>query len=135
CSQLSNVVTCSIGSVAKGSTASVDIVVEPKAVTQDTQIAAHAIVSASETDPIPGNNSDSEPTTVTRGGHARPKGATPLIASFVIAYKQCTSGEAGFQHGSPLSHPSCGNPQASSGFLTSGTPDANARGANFIGQI
>jgi uncharacterized repeat protein (TIGR01451 family) len=135
CSQASNVVTCNVGNLAKGASASVDILVEPRPVNQTTQMTASASVSANETDPVPGNSSDSETTTVQRGGHARPHGATPLIASLVPAYKQCGTGEAGLQHGAPLSYPSCGSPTLTSGYLTTGTPDSNARAANFIGSV
>jgi hypothetical protein len=56
-------------------------------------------------------------------GYARPKGATPLRASLVIAYKPCTSPNV--QHGAPLSYPSCNPPQTASNYLTVGTPDSN----------
>jgi uncharacterized protein DUF11/WD40 repeat protein len=135
CSHASQVVTCNVGNLAKGATVSVDILVEAQPVIATTPITATATVSASQADPVPGNNTDFETTTVERGGYARPKGATPLIASLVPAYKQCGAGEAGLQHGSPLSYPSCGSPTLTSGYLTTGTPDANARGANFAGSI
>jgi uncharacterized repeat protein (TIGR01451 family) len=102
CSQSAGVVTCNLGTLAKGSSASVDVDVEPNNVISNTTISASATVSATENDPVPGNNSASTTTTVTPGGYARPMGATPLRASLVPAYKSCGS-EATLQHGSPLS--------------------------------
>jgi hypothetical protein len=63
--------------------------------------------------------------------HPRPKGATPLRASLVPAFKQCTA--ANTRHGPPLSFPSCSPPVQTSNFLTVGTPDANGAGAKSIG--
>jgi uncharacterized repeat protein (TIGR01451 family) len=133
CSQSAGVVTCNLGTVPKGSTASADIDVEPTLVISNTTISASASVSATEADSVPGNNSDSETTTVTPGGYGRPMGATPIRASLVPAYKTCGP-EATLQHGSPLSYPSCGNPQQTSGYLTVGTPDANGRTSNSVGS-
>jgi uncharacterized repeat protein (TIGR01451 family) len=134
CSQSAGVVTCNLGALAVGASASVDIDVEPQTVISNTTISASATVSATENDPVTGNNSASTTTTVTPGGYARPMGATPLRASLVPAYKSCGS-EATLQHGSPLAYPSCGNPQLSSGFLTVGSPDFNGQTANFIGSV
>jgi len=55
-------------------------------------------------------------------GYPRPKGATPLRASLVVAYPQCTSPNR--QHGGPLNVQSCNPPNQASGFLTVGTGDA-----------
>jgi hypothetical protein len=66
-------------------------------------------------------------------GYPRPKGATPLVASLVVAYQGCTSPNR--QHGPPLASPSCSPPRQSSGFLTVGTPDANGQGANSVGSV
>jgi hypothetical protein len=65
--------------------------------------------------------------------HVRPKGASPLRASLVPAYKACTSPNR--THAAPLSFPSCNPPVQSSNFLTVGTPDANGAGANSIGFV
>jgi hypothetical protein len=65
--------------------------------------------------------------------HVRPKGATPLYASLVPAYKACTSPNR--THAAPLSFPSCNPPVQSSNFLTVGSPDANGAGANSIGFV
>ena len=65
--------------------------------------------------------------------HVRPKGATPLYASLVPAYKACTSPNR--VHAAPLSFNSCNPPVQSSNFLTVGTPDANGAGANSIGFV
>jgi hypothetical protein len=65
--------------------------------------------------------------------HVRPKGATPLYASLVPAYKACTAPNR--VHAAPLSFNSCNPPVQSSNFLTVGTPDANGAGANSIGFV
>jgi len=68
-------------------------------------------------------------------GYPRPKGATPVRASLVPAYQQCTSSNR--THGAPLSYASCAPPVASSSVLTVGTPDApgNGAAANSIDAI
>jgi uncharacterized repeat protein (TIGR01451 family) len=60
-------VTCTVPSIANGATATVTIVVHPKkaATLQNT-----AEVTSDVTDPVEGNNSDTEPTTVTAAGGA-----------------------------------------------------------------
>src|SRR3954464_6119934 len=66
--------------------------------------------------------------------HPRPKGATPLRASVVPAYKTCAVPNR--THGAPLAFPSCNPPVQSSNFLTVGTPDANGvAAANSVGFI
>jgi hypothetical protein len=65
--------------------------------------------------------------------HVRPKGASPLRASLVPAYKACTAPNR--THAAPLSFPSCNPPVQSSNFLTVGTPDANGAGANSVGFV
>jgi ABC-type phosphate transport system substrate-binding protein len=69
---------------------------------------------------------------IVRYGYPRPKGATPLRVSFVVAYNPCTA--ANRTHGAPLAFPSCNPPVQSSGQLTVGTPDANGTSAaNSVG--
>jgi hypothetical protein len=66
--------------------------------------------------------------------HVRPKGASPLRASLVPAFKQCTAPNR--THGAPLAFPSCNPPVQTSNFLTVGTPDANGvAAANSVGFI
>jgi hypothetical protein len=65
--------------------------------------------------------------------HVRPKGATPLRASLVPAFKACTVPNR--THGAPLAFPSCNPPVQTSNFLTVGSPDANGAGANSTGFI
>ena len=65
--------------------------------------------------------------------HVRPKGASPLYASLVPAYKACTSPNR--THAAPLSFQSCNPPVQSSNFLTVGSPDANGAGANAVSFI
>ena len=54
-------VTCSLGSIVAGATATITIVVTP---TATGVISNTATVSSSTPDPVPGNNADTEPTTV-----------------------------------------------------------------------
>jgi hypothetical protein len=74
----------------------------------------------------------SAPYTVT-GCLPRPKGATPLRASLVPAFKACTAPNN--THGGPLTFPSCSPPVQESSALTVGTPDANGAQANSVGSI
>jgi hypothetical protein len=68
-------------------------------------------------------------------GYARPRGATPIAASLVIAYQQCPSGTGNRQHGPPLAVLSCTPPAQASSELTVGTNDANGRIANAVGNV
>jgi N-acetylneuraminic acid mutarotase len=67
--------------------------------------------------------------------YPRPKGATPLLASLVIAYEPCTSPNR--QHGGPqpLDAGSCNPPAQASSFLTVGTLDANGAPENAQGLV
>jgi WD40-like Beta Propeller Repeat len=65
--------------------------------------------------------------------YARPKGATPLRIALVTANDQCTSPNR--THGAPLAFGSCAPVQLSSGQLTVGTGDANARPALMQASI
>ena len=66
-------------------------------------------------------------------GFPRPAGATPLRASLVPAYNECTS--ANRTHGPGLAFPSCNPPVRSSGPLTVGTPDANGFAASSVSFV
>ena len=70
---------------------------------------------------------------VASGSHVRPKGASPLRASLVPAYKACATPNR--THGAPLAFPSCNPPVQTSNFLTLGSPDANGAGANSTGYV
>jgi hypothetical protein len=72
-------------------------------------------------------------TQVASATHVRPKGATPLRASLVPSFKQCTVPNR--THGAPLAFPSCNPPVQQSNFLTVGSPDANGAGAQSEGSI
>ena len=133
CALDGSIVTCNLGTLAQGSTATVTVQVEP-AQTQPA-INATATVGAVEPDPLPGNNTAQAQTTVSLGGYARPKGATPIRVALVPAFRPCDSGSATLTHGPPLEHPSCGSPALASGHLTVGTPDANGTSANFAGHV
>jgi PKD repeat protein len=65
--------------------------------------------------------------------HARPKGASPLRGSMVVAYDACTSPDR--LHGPPLASPSCSGPTPSSDHLTVGTADSNGRPTEFTGSV
>jgi hypothetical protein len=63
--------------------------------------------------------------------HPRPKSATPVQASLVPAYGQCTAPNR--THGPSLGFPSCNPPTQTSTAVTVGTPDANGAPANAAG--
>jgi hypothetical protein len=65
--------------------------------------------------------------------HVRPKGASPMRASVVPAFKQCTAPNR--THGAPLAFPSCNPPVQTSNSLTIGSPDANGAAANSTAFI
>ena len=69
--------------------------------------------------------------------HVRPKGATPLRDSLVIAQKQCASFNN--THNSPPTVQSCTQPspfpQQESSWLTAGTADVNGAGSNSVGFV
>jgi uncharacterized repeat protein (TIGR01451 family) len=62
CSRSGNVVTCNLGRIRSGDTVTVYIAVRP---TQPGTISNTATVSSSTSDPVTGNNTDTEVTTVT----------------------------------------------------------------------
>ena len=64
--------------------------------------------------------------------YVRPKGATPVETSLVVAYQACAAPNR--THGPSLAFPSCGPPQPVSSHLTVGTPDANGKVARFTGS-
>jgi hypothetical protein len=70
-------------------------------------------------------------------GFARPKGATPMKLSLVIAYKQCTNPNR-FHGPPPLStnpvDQSCYPPLQASDYLTVGTLDSNGQKALSVGS-
>jgi hypothetical protein len=66
-------------------------------------------------------------------GYPRPKGASPIRASLVPAYRACTTPNK--THGSPLAYQSCNPPVQLSSYLTVDTPDANGAFANFVGSL
>jgi hypothetical protein len=66
-------------------------------------------------------------------GYPRPRGAAPVRASLVVAYKPCMSPND--EHGAPLAFASCNPPQMDSNFLTVGTPDSNGLPARSEGYV
>jgi hypothetical protein len=69
----------------------------------------------------------SSPIYVEPAAYARPKGASPIYAPLVPAYRACEGANAA--HAPPLSFATCRPPVAESGLLTVGTPDANGNPA------
>jgi hypothetical protein len=73
-------------------------------------------------------------------GFPRPKGATPMRMALVPIFERCNNPAGGGRranntHGAPLNGKSCTNPEMVSGTLTIGTPDANGKQANSIGNL
>jgi hypothetical protein len=71
-------------------------------------------------------------------GYPRPKGASPMRAALVPAYRQCASPNR--THGPPLVHPSCNPPVQTSDSggafrLTMGDVVANGAPANLVGSV
>lgn len=132
CSHVSAVVTCNLGSVSVGGTESATIAVEPQTIGT---ITANANVTATETDPVPGNNASQTTTTVTLGGYVRPKGATQVRSSLVTAFRTCEPDQASLVHGPPLEFASCASPLSASSYLTLGTPDLNGQPATGSGRV
>ena len=87
------------------------------------------------------NNSASATTTVNPiVNYPRPKGATPLYASLVPAYTQCTApnrvhGPPDFPGNGASPDGSCNPPLRTSSRLTVGSPDANGAVANSSGFV
>jgi hypothetical protein len=65
--------------------------------------------------------------------YVRPKGATPLQISLVLAYGPCTAPNR--VHGPGLAYPSCAPPAMESDQLTVGTFDANAKPVKSVGSV
>jgi hypothetical protein len=65
--------------------------------------------------------------------YARPKSASPVQASLVPAYEECTAPNR--VHGPPLDEPSCNPPASTSSTLTVGTPDSNGLPPNSAAYV
>jgi uncharacterized repeat protein (TIGR01451 family) len=132
CSQSSGTVTCPLGALNNGASATVQILVRPSATGS---LSNQAAVVSERADPNNSNNSATAGTTVNSApvGFARPKAASPFQASLVPSYTQCTSPNR--QHGPPLASMSCNPPAQQSSQLTVGSPDANSRTANMTGFV
>jgi uncharacterized repeat protein (TIGR01451 family) len=130
CLQMGATVTCDLGELAPTAEATVTITVTPVAAGTITNTAT---VDGAQIDPDSSDDTDVENTDVAPPtGYPRPRGATPLRASLVPAYRECLSPNR--QHGAPLDVPSCSPPQQSSGVLTVGTLDSNGAAANSVGS-
>jgi Domain of unknown function DUF11 len=128
CSESGGTVTCVLGTLPDGEGASVQITVRPPSAGSITN---QASVTSDVADPATSNNSASAGTTVnaTAVGYPRPKGATPMYTSLVPAYTECTAPNS--THGAPLDSAACKPATEASGFLTTGTPDANGQGSRM----
>jgi Tol biopolymer transport system component len=65
--------------------------------------------------------------------YARPRGATPTRIPLTPAYRQCTATNT--SHQPPIISSACSPPEATSSFLTVGTPDFNGQGAGSLGSV
>ena len=130
CSAASATVTCDLGMVANGGSATVQIAVTPQS---NGTITNTASVQATQNDPTNTNNAASAQTIVGPNGYARPRSASPVQIRLVPAYRQCTDGTG--VHGAPLGVISCRPPTQVSSHLTVGSPDANGRPANSTGFV
>jgi uncharacterized repeat protein (TIGR01451 family) len=132
CSQSAGTVNCTLGTIADEADVTVQIKVRRSSAGTITN---QASLQSSVGDPSAANNSATAGTTVraTPVGYPRPIGATPVSASLVPAYAECTASNR--RHGPPLDSVSCNPPQQQSSFLTVGTVDANARAPEMTGLI
>jgi uncharacterized repeat protein (TIGR01451 family) len=130
CMHAAGTVTCDLGDLADGASATVTIQVTPNVAGTITN---QASVDSNQNDANPGDNSDTEETTVQTSGYPRPKGASPVYASLVPSYVSCTAPNR--THGPPLVFASCASPRQESDSITVGTPDANGRAAKSIGFL
>jgi uncharacterized repeat protein (TIGR01451 family) len=129
CLHMAGSVTCDLGPLAEAATATITIKVVP---TATGTITNQASVESPQADDNPSDNSDTEQTVVGPGqGYPRPKSASPVQASLVPAYNQCTAGNR--VHGPPLAFPSCAPPGQASSQLTVGTADANGQAPKSVG--
>ena len=134
CTQSAGTVSCDLGTVANGNSATVTIDVTPQSVGTITNSAS---VQGTAPDPVNGNNGAEESTVVdalpATTGYARPKAATPINLRLVPAYELCSTPDS--THGLPLAAASCDPPRQASSELTIGSPDANGRPANSTGSV
>jgi hypothetical protein len=72
-------------------------------------------------------------TSIAGATHTRPKGASPLRISYVVAYDDCNAGAPPTVHDTAFGSPSC-PPVESSTLLREGTPDANGLPAGLVGS-
>jgi uncharacterized repeat protein (TIGR01451 family) len=131
CMHAAGTVTCDLGDLAEQANATVTIQVTPQA---SGTIVNQASVDSAQDDDNPADNTDTEQTVVSGpAGYPRPKGASPLRASLVPTFVQCSTPDR--VHGPPLAFPSCSSPAQRSQHLTVGTPDANGRASNSVGFV
>jgi uncharacterized repeat protein (TIGR01451 family) len=129
CGFASGKVSCLLGSIAAGSSATVDVDVIAQAegtITNTASVTGDPSVTGTK-------RSATATTTVGPAGYPRPKGATPLVASLVPAFLGCRQGNR--IHAQPLAYQSCAPPAALSRYATVGTPDANRAPANATGLV
>jgi uncharacterized repeat protein (TIGR01451 family) len=134
CAESTGTVTCALGALAAGGSASVEIQVTPQSPGTITNSASVQGVAA---DPAGANSASDESTDVDAAPvpdtYARPRAASPTTLRLVPAYEPCAAPDS--THGPPLENPSCDPPIQSSSTLTIGSPDANTRPASSIGSL
>jgi uncharacterized repeat protein (TIGR01451 family) len=123
CAQAGGTVTCSLGTLGGGQTATVQIRVRPQ--TYGTIINS-ATAHANETDPRPSNNTGWEGTAVRP--YPTPAAAGGIDVSLVPVFYQCGSPArpANSTHGPPFSYPSCEPPIPGSAVATFGTSSSGS---------
>jgi TolB protein len=81
--------------------------------------------------PLGGESPNWQPIPI--NSYPRPKAATPIEATLVPAYTECTTPNR--IHGPPLAYDSCSPPAQASDELTLGTPDANGKPVKGSGLV
>ena len=89
-----NTVTCNLGNLANGASATITISVDTSAVLADTVKTNSATVSGGETDPTPGNNTGTDNTTLT----PPPPGPPPPAGTGTVTIKKLVNGAGADQN-------------------------------------
>jgi uncharacterized repeat protein (TIGR01451 family) len=125
CTPAAGTVTCDLGVLASGDSATVDIKVTPQ---NDGTIRNEATVTANEPDSDTSNNSASEETTVV-SPYPRPGSGSPLRVPLVPEFSPCSDPNS--VHVIPLSLPSCAPPVLESPLLTTSNTGKGGSFARF----
>jgi uncharacterized repeat protein (TIGR01451 family) len=116
CSEAAGTVTCAVGTLASGDSATVQINVTPHS---EGTITNTASVASNEPDSDSSNDTATESTTVALA-YPSPTGASPIRVSLVPSFRPCEVPNADSRHGTPLDFLSCHNPQPTSALVTLG---------------